>query len=158
MFDSYGIGTIGMYRASYEASVAFFLLKGHAVERIEMKLPVVTLSSSLLQTGEVEERFLTPLGSLNVRFRRVRDHLDTAPRLEIRVDGDTTAHWAAYILKIDCFRTALLDFIEEVTGGTLAGDPKWRARDVAIDVRDDQVISVRLSSDASRGPMVSGSH
>jgi hypothetical protein len=119
--------------------------KGRAVENIEMKLPVVTLSSSLLQSGEIEERFLTPLGSLSVCVRHVPGNRDQSPQIEIRVDGDTTVHWAAYISEIESFRTALLDFIEEVCGGSLSVDPEWRSRNLSIEVRDDQVIRIQLS-------------
>jgi len=110
-----------------------------------MKLPVVTLSSSLLQSGEIEERFLTPLGSLSVCVRHVPGNRDQSPQIEIRVDGDTTVHWAAYISEIESFRTALLDFIEEVCGGSLSVDPEWRSRNLSIEVRDDQVIRIQLS-------------
>ena len=121
-------------------------MKGSILENIQMKLPVVTLSSSLLSSGEVEERFLTPLGSLCVRSRRIEGKYGHFPKIEVRVDGDAMAYWAAYISKIDSFRTALLDFIDEVTGGAITLEEGWRTKDVTIQVSDDQVIKVQLNA------------
>lgn len=138
-------GTQFAFQPSKRKPAGFHDTKGWMVENIQMKLPVVTLSSSLSKSGEVEERFLTPLGALNVRSRRIEGGGERSAQIEIRVDGDTMVYWAAYISKIDSFRTALLDFIDEVTGGAVYMDKGRRTRDVTIRVEEDPVIKIQMS-------------
>ena len=70
----------------------------------------MSLSTKVNFAGEVENRFFTPFGTIDVTFRNVLDMEKEKLRLEIEVGGDAE-FWAFYDSTVPRFRTTLLHFV-----------------------------------------------
>ena len=80
------------------------------VDSINLRIPFMPLSTKVNCVGEVEKRFFTPFGTIDVIFRNVLDMKKGKPHIEIEVDGDAEC-WASYDSAVTEFRTALLHFV-----------------------------------------------
>ena len=80
------------------------------VDSINLSIPFMALSTKVKCVGEIEKRFVTPFGTIDVIFRNVLDMEKEKPHLEIEVGGDAE-YWASYDSAITEFRTALLHFV-----------------------------------------------
>jgi len=70
----------------------------------------MALSTKVNGVGEIEKRFFTPFGTIDVIFRYVLDMEKQKQHLEIEVGGDAE-YWASYDPAVSGFRTALLHFV-----------------------------------------------
>ena len=84
--------------------------KEYMVENINLSIPFMALSTKVNGGGEIEKRFHTPFGTIDVTFRNVLDIKKEKPNVEIEVAGDVE-YWASYDSAIAEFRTALLHFV-----------------------------------------------
>ena len=93
------------------------------------------LSTKVNCVGEIEKRFHTPFGTIDVIFRNVLDKKKEKPNVEIEVGGDVE-HWASYDSAIAEFKTALLDFVwGMITKGHLDIKPRMDIRKVHLYVK-----------------------
>jgi len=75
-----------------------------------MEIPFVLLSFSMNKDGELEKRFLTPFGMIDILFRKI-EGLDPAMTVyDIEVEGDTESWIFVEPFSLD-FKRALLNFI-----------------------------------------------
>ena len=80
------------------------------VDRISLSIPYIALSTKVNCVGEIEKRFFTPFGTIDVIFRNVLDMEKQKQHLEIEVGGDAE-YWASYDSAVSEFRRALLHFV-----------------------------------------------
>jgi hypothetical protein len=104
------------------------------VNSLSLKVPFIVLSSSVNPLGETEKRFATPFGTIDVKFRRVRNDAGTSPRFEIEVDGDTDS-WIFCDSAMTEFKTALLQFVCGIAEEHLAEEREAARDDLAVSVR-----------------------
>ncbi len=62
---------------------------------IDLNIPFMALSTMVNSRGEIEERFLTPFGTIDVIFRNVLDMEEGKRHIEIEVEGDPH-FWTSY--------------------------------------------------------------
>lgn len=79
-------------------------------DSFNLNIPFVPLSTKVSRVGEIEKRFLTPFGMIDVVFRNVLDMRAKTRHMEIEVGGDVE-YWASYNSAVSEFRTALLHFV-----------------------------------------------
>jgi hypothetical protein len=84
--------------------------KEFMVESINLSIPFMALSTKVNCVGEIEKRFHTPFGTIDVTFRNVLDIKKEKPNVEIEVGGDAE-YWASSDSTIAEFRTVLLHFV-----------------------------------------------
>ena len=80
------------------------------MDSICLSIPYIALSTKVNGVGEIEKRFFTPFGTIDVIFRNVVDMERQKQHLEIEVGGDAE-YWASYDSAVSEFRTALLHFV-----------------------------------------------
>lgn len=80
------------------------------MKRIQMEIPFLLLSLRMNKEGELEKRFLTPFGLIDVIFRKTGGIDHTRRVYDIEVEGDTDS-WVSVEPVAADFRKALLKFI-----------------------------------------------
>ena len=80
------------------------------VDSINLNIPFMALSTKINCVGEIEKRFFTPFGTIDIIFQNVLDMEKEKPHLEIEVGGDSE-YWASDDSAVTEFRTALLHFV-----------------------------------------------
>lgn len=80
------------------------------METINLKVPFMPLSTTVNRTGEIEKRFFTPFGTVDVVFRNVLDMKNENHHMVIEVGGDAE-YWASCDSPVTEFKAALLQFI-----------------------------------------------
>ena len=80
------------------------------VDSINLRIPFMALSTKVTCIGEIEKRFFTPFGTIDVIFRNVLDMKKGKPHIEIEVEGDAEC-WISDDSAVTEFRTALLHFV-----------------------------------------------
>ncbi|GEM_PF-2329815 len=80
------------------------------MNRIQMEIPFLLLSFRVNTEGELEKRFLTPFGLIDVIFRKTGGIDHSRHVYDIEVEGDTDSWVSVEPVAID-FKEALLKFI-----------------------------------------------
>lgn len=80
------------------------------MKRIQMEIPFLLLSFRMNNKGELEKRFLTPFGLIDVIFRKTGGIDHTRHIYDIEVEGDTDSWVSIEPVAVD-FKKALLRFI-----------------------------------------------
>ena len=80
------------------------------MKTIDLKVPFMALSTTVNGLGEIEKRFLTPFGIVDITFRNVRDMKRGKPHTDIEVGGDAE-YWVFCDASISAFREALVNFV-----------------------------------------------
>ena len=70
----------------------------------------MVLSTKVNRKGAMENRFLTPFGTIEVTFRKVPRAEKQMPYLEIEVQSDIE-YWASYDSMSTEFKTTLIHFV-----------------------------------------------
>ncbi len=77
---------------------------------VHMEIPFVLLSCRMNREGELEKRFLTPFGLIDILFRKIQGADPAANVYDIEVEGDTDSWISVEPVALD-FKEALLRFI-----------------------------------------------
>ncbi|MCG6879423.1 MAG: hypothetical protein LJE96_09800 [Deltaproteobacteria bacterium] len=80
------------------------------MKTIDLKVPFMALSTKVNGLGEMEKRFLTPFGTVDITFRNVTDMKRGKPHIEIEVGGDAE-YWAFCDASVNAFRETLVNFV-----------------------------------------------
>ena len=80
------------------------------LKTIDLKVPFMALSTTVNGLGEIEKRFLTPFGPVDITFRNVRDMKRGKLHTDIEVDGDAE-YWAFCDASVFAFRETLVNFV-----------------------------------------------
>lgn len=80
------------------------------MNRIQMEIPFLLLSFRVNTEGELEKRFLTPFGLIDVIFRKSGGIDHSKHVYDIEVEGDTDSWVSVEPVALD-FKEALLRFI-----------------------------------------------
>ncbi|MBN1829482.1 MAG: hypothetical protein JW884_10115 [Deltaproteobacteria bacterium] len=90
------------------------------MNRIHLEIPFLLLSVRMNAEGELEKRFLTPFGLIDVVFRRIKGVDKSMHCYDIEVDGDTDC-WVSVESVAEDFKNALLEFIMRIVEQDLGG-------------------------------------
>lgn len=77
---------------------------------VHMEIPFVLLSFRMNREGELEKRFLTPFGLIDILFRKIQGSDPAVNAYDIEVEGDTDSWISVEPVALD-FRKALMRFI-----------------------------------------------
>ena len=80
------------------------------VNSVELKVPYMLLSMAVKRSGEIEKRFLTPFGIIDVTIQTVGDMAKKISHIEI--EGDSIAGRRSSLdVSLGVFRETLLNFV-----------------------------------------------
>ena len=77
---------------------------------VQMEIPFVLLSFRMNRQGELEKRFLTPFGLIDILFRKIEGFDPAMNVYDIEVEGDTDSWISVEPVALD-FKKAFLNFI-----------------------------------------------
>ena len=80
------------------------------VNSVELKIPYMLLSMAVKRSGEIEKRFLTPFGIIDVTIQTVGDMAKKISHIEIEGDG-IAGRWSSLDVSLGVFRKTLLNFV-----------------------------------------------
>lgn len=80
------------------------------MDSINLSIPFMALSTKVNCLGEIEKRFVTPFGMIDVLFPNILDMEKEKPRITIEVGGDAE-YWESKDSATSEFRAALLHFV-----------------------------------------------
>ena len=87
--------------------------KEFIMDYINLNIPFMALSTMVNREGEIEERFLTPFGTIDVIFRNALDTEEGKKHIEIAVEG-YPYFWTSYDSTFIELRLALLHFVRRM--------------------------------------------
>lgn len=108
------------------------------MDSICLNIPFMVLSTKVNRVGEIEKRFFTPFGTIDVTFRNVLDVEKQKSHLDIEVGGDVE-RWASYNSAIIEFRTALLHFVLGIAKDHLGEEAHLGFNEVSIHIKGAEI-------------------
>lgn len=103
-------------------------------EGVCLNVPFMHLSTKATLSGEIEKRYVTPFGTVDVIFRAALTEEKRKPYLMIEVGGDAE-YWASCDAQINKFRTTLLRFIWGIAKDNLSREVQSAFNEVSIKVK-----------------------
>jgi hypothetical protein len=109
------------------------------MESISLSIPFMALSTKVNCVGEIEKRFLTPFGTIDVIFRNALDMEKGKSHLEVELGGDAE-YWSSYDSAVTEFRTALLHFVwGMITKNQLEKEVRMDFSEVSVYVKGSEI-------------------
>ena len=106
---------------------------------VELKVPYMLLSMAVKRSGEIEKRFLTPFGIIDVTIQTVGDMAKKISHIEI--EGDSIAgRWSSLDVSLGVFRDTLLNFVYAIIDQD--GHENTSMVDFSLSAGDDKDLSV----------------
>ena len=90
-----------------------------AMDKVDLTVPVMLISTKTGRKGETERRFLTPFGPLDITLRRKGSRGPEEKSVTVVVSG-AVEEWLMYDLAVAEFRKTLLDLVYSLVEGELA--------------------------------------
>jgi len=88
------------------------------MDKVDLTVPVMLISTKTGRKGETERRFLTPFGPLDITLRRKGSRGPEEKSVTVVVSG-AVEEWLMYDLAVAEFRKTLLDLVYSLVEGEL---------------------------------------